>query len=64
LERQVKRSLEGLQNIYNDLIDNSEIAIVERYGNNTKRYTSMIISKKISSNFIRSYLYYYNSYKN
>ncbi|KAH0948808.1 hypothetical protein HN011_008603 [Eciton burchellii] len=52
----VKRSLEGLQNIYNDLIDNSEIAIVERYGNNAKRYTSMIIMFAMCGVFVISFL--------
>lgn len=38
--------MKQLQFIYDDLKDNNEIAIIEGYGNNAKRYTTMLTSKK------------------
>ncbi|XP_026825892.1 uncharacterized protein LOC105285848 isoform X2 [Ooceraea biroi] len=38
----VKCSFERLQDICNELKDESEIAIIKRYGNDTKRYTLLI----------------------
>ncbi|XP_026825895.1 uncharacterized protein LOC105285848 isoform X5 [Ooceraea biroi] len=40
----VKCSFERLQDICNELKDESEIAIIKRYGNDTKRYTLLIFS--------------------
>jgi len=37
--------MEQLQHIYNDLEDNNEIAIIDRYGDNAKRYTTAFTSK-------------------
>ncbi|XP_026825928.1 uncharacterized protein LOC105285851 isoform X2 [Ooceraea biroi] len=45
----VKRLLERLQNIYTDITDDGEIAIIQRYGNNAKRFTFIIISSRSRS---------------
>jgi len=37
--------LEQLQHIYNEIKDENEIAIIEKYGSNAKRYTVRIIRK-------------------
>ncbi|XP_011695542.1 PREDICTED: uncharacterized protein LOC105454564 [Wasmannia auropunctata] len=39
----VKESLEELQHVYNELEDESEIAIVEKYGESAKRITALIV---------------------
>ncbi|XP_067209658.1 odorant receptor 22c-like [Linepithema humile] len=38
----VKNLMEQLQHMYDNLKDNKEIAIVEKYGNNAKRYTIIL----------------------
>lgn len=38
--------MEQLQRIYDNVKDSNEIAIIERYGNNAKRFTTMFTSKK------------------
>jgi len=43
--------MEQIQYIYNDLRDNNEIAIVEKYGNNAKQYTAGLTSKTTSFYF-------------
>lgn len=43
--------MEQLQRIFNDLKDNNEIAIIERYGRNAKCYTVTLTSKIIFYNF-------------
>ncbi|KAL6260671.1 hypothetical protein P5V15_008191 [Pogonomyrmex californicus] len=48
----VKLLLERLQEICNELKDENEINIMEEYGNNTKRYTAVIIFFTICSLFI------------
>ncbi|KAL6260670.1 hypothetical protein P5V15_008190 [Pogonomyrmex californicus] len=48
----VKLLLERLQEICNELKDENEINIMEEYGNNTKRYTGVIIFLTICSLFI------------
>lgn len=45
LTQQVKRFLEDLQHICNELKDKNEIAIIKKYGNNAKRYTAIVICK-------------------
>lgn len=42
LTRQVKYLLEKLQEFCNELKDENEIAIIERYGYSGKRYTAVI----------------------
>jgi len=37
--------MEQLQHIYNNIRDNNEIAIVEKYGSEAKYYTAVLISK-------------------
>jgi len=39
--------MEQVQHIYNDLRDNDEIAIVEKYGGYAKQYTTGLTSKII-----------------
>lgn len=39
--------MEQLQNIYDNIKDNNEFVIMEKYGNNAKHYTIVLISKKI-----------------
>jgi hypothetical protein len=39
--------LEKLQYVCNELKDDNEIAIFRKYGNNAKRYTVIIICKKV-----------------
>jgi len=39
--------LEHLQHTYNELTDKNEIGILEKYGNYAKRYTIIILCKKI-----------------
>jgi len=50
--------MDQLQYTYNDLKDNNEIAIVERYEDNAKCYTTMLTSKTIPFIFIFIYLFY------
>lgn len=38
--------MKQLQCIYDDLKDNNEITIIERYGNNARRYTATLTRKK------------------
>lgn len=40
--------MEQLQRIYDNLKDDAEIAIIERYGNNAKYYTITLTSKIFS----------------
>lgn len=42
----MRRILERLQYIYNDLKDKNEIAIYDKYGKIAKRITIIFISKK------------------
>jgi len=44
--------MEQLQCIYDDLKDNNEIAIIDRYGVNAKHYTIMFTSRTIFLFFI------------
>jgi len=44
----VKCLLEQLQHTYKELIDKNEINILEKYGNYAKRYTIIILCKKIA----------------
>lgn len=44
---QLKHLLEQCQHICNDLKDKNEIAIIEKYGYDGKRYTTHIICKII-----------------
>jgi len=44
----VKCLLEQLQHIYNELTDKNEINIFEKYDNYAKRYTIIILCKKIA----------------
>jgi len=37
--------MEQLQHIYNNIRDNNEIAIVEKYGSKAKHYTAVLTSK-------------------
>jgi len=39
--------MEQLQRIYDDLKDNNEIAIIDRYGDNAKHYTTIFTSRTI-----------------
>lgn len=39
--------MEQFQHIYENLKDHHEIAIVERYGENAKRFTVILISKML-----------------
>lgn len=41
--------MEQLQQIWDDLKDKNEIAIIEKHGNNAKRYTTIMTSKTIFS---------------
>ncbi|XP_028048237.1 uncharacterized protein LOC114254955 isoform X1 [Monomorium pharaonis] len=41
----IKYLMDQVQHIYNDVIDNNEIAIVEKYGNKAKKYTVVLIGK-------------------
>lgn len=45
LKQQVKCLMEQLKQICNDLKDNNEIAIIESYGSNAKRFTIRLTSK-------------------
>jgi len=45
---QVKHLLELLQDTYDELRDENEIAIIEKYWNIAKRYTEMLTRKTIS----------------
>lgn len=39
--------MEQFQYIYNNIEDNNEFVIIEKYGNNAKHFTIVLISKKI-----------------
>lgn len=43
--------MEQIQHIYNDLRDSNEIAIVEKYGGDGKKYTAGLTSKTTSFAF-------------
>jgi len=36
--------MDQIQDVYNDLRDSNEIAIINRYGNNAKQYTAVLTS--------------------
>jgi len=40
--------MKQLQLIYDDIKDNNEFMIIEKYGNNAKYYTIILISEKMS----------------
>lgn len=42
---QVKYLMKELQDIYDNLSDKNEIVIIERYGNYTKRFSAVLLSK-------------------
>ncbi|XP_071646918.1 uncharacterized protein [Temnothorax longispinosus] len=48
----VKYLMEQIQHIYNDLRDNNEIAIVERYASNAKHYTAGLTMIIVAGSFI------------
>lgn len=48
--------MEQLQYIYDDIKDNNEFVIIEKYEDKAKHYTVTLISEKISS------VFYYVSY--
>jgi len=48
--------MEQVQHIYNNIRDNNEIAIVERYGNKAKCYTNFLTGKNIFRFF---FLFFY-----
>ncbi|XP_071569979.1 uncharacterized protein [Temnothorax nylanderi] len=48
----VKYLMEQVQHIYNDLRDNNEIAIVERYASNAKHYTAGLSMIIVAGSFI------------
>lgn len=47
----MKNSLTQLQYTYNKLKDKNEIAIIEKYNYNAKRFTTVLISKLIITDF-------------
>lgn len=48
----------NLQRIYNQLKDKNEVAILEEYNCNAKRYTTALTSKTIFSDTYNFYLTY------
>lgn len=50
--------MEQFQYIYNNIKDNNEFVIIEKYGNNAKHFTIALISKKIFLLWFLLYLYF------
>ena len=47
--------MDQIQHIYNDLRDSNEIAIINKYGNNARQYTTVLTSKEVKYLFISFY---------
>jgi len=48
--------MDQIQYVYNDLRDNNEIAVIDKYGNNAKQYTARLTSKEIRHLCISFYI--------